>query len=89
MKIIDTRNYENALNSDLESISCWAAYGNCNLILILRDIFDYKLNTNMYPPVTFNSNTISKFPHHKHLGVVLDFKLDIYIAQKIKKCYKM
>ena len=42
----------------------------------------------MYPPITFNSNTITKCPHQNHLGAVPISKLNfnIYIKQKIKKC---
>ena len=45
----------------------------------------------MYPPVKFNNNTITKCPHQKHLGVVLDSKLgfNIHIEQKIKKYNKV
>ena len=44
-----------------------------------------------YPPVTFNNNIISTYPHQKHLGVVLDSKLDfnIYIEQKTRNCNKI
>ena len=54
-------------------------------------IFFRKSNTYMYPPVKFNNNTITKYPHQKHLGVVLDFKLDfnIHTEQKIKKSNKI
>ena len=45
----------------------------------------------MYLPVTFNNNTITKCPHQKHLGNVLDSKLNfnIYIEQKLKKGIKI
>ena len=45
----------------------------------------------MYPPVTFNNNAITKCPHQKHMGDILDSKLDfnIHIEQKIKKCNKI
>ena len=45
----------------------------------------------MYPAVTFSNNTITKCPHHKHLGVVLDYKFDfnIHIEQKIKRRNKI
>ena len=35
-KIIDTKNSQNTLNSDLKSIKSWACNGKCNLILIRR-----------------------------------------------------
>ena len=45
----------------------------------------------MYPLVKFNSNTVTKCPHQKHLGVVPDSKFDfnIHNEQKIKKCNKI
>ena len=54
-------------------------------------IFSWKSNKTTYPPVTFNNNTIATCPHHKHLGVVLDSKLDfnIHIEQKLRKCNKI
>ena len=43
-----------------------------------------------YPPLTFNNNDVEKRPHQKHLGIILDSKLDfnIHVDSKIKKCYK-
>ena len=54
-------------------------------------IFSRKSNKNIYPPVTFNNNHVINCSHQKHLGVVLDSKLDfnLHIEQKIKKCYKL
>ena len=54
-------------------------------------IFTRKSNRCTYPPVTFNNNIIATCPHQKHLGVVLDSKLDfsIHIEQKIRKCNKI
>ena len=51
-------------------------------------IFSRKTKSSSHPPVTFKNNVIEKFPHHKHLGIVLDSKLDFkfYIDQKTKKC---
>ena len=74
-KIIDTRNSQNALNSDLKSIGNWLQNMKYNLILILRSklladfISSWKSNTYTYPPVTFNNNIITTCPHQKHLGV--------------------
>ena len=69
---------------------------NCNLILILRNKqmrLSFLVNRiHMYPPVTFNNNGITKCLHQKHLGVVIDSKLDFSIdieQQKIKKCNKI
>ena len=51
-----------------------------------------KTNSNnlSHPPIKFNNN-IAKFPHQKHLGIVLDSKLNFsaHVDQKIKKCNRM
>ena len=40
-----------------------------------------------YPPFTFNNNDVKKSPHPKHLGIILDSKLDfnIHVDNKTKK----
>ena len=45
----------------------------------------------MYPPIKLNYNNISKCPHQKHLGTVLDSKLNFnaHVDQKIKKCNRI
>ena len=42
-------------------------------------------------PVAFNNSAIKKYPNHKHLGIVLDSKLDFkfHVDQKIKKRNKL
>ena len=49
-----------------------------------------KQKNSSHHPVAFNDNDIKKYPHHKHLNVVLDLKLDykFHVDQKIKKCNK-
>ena len=92
-KIIDTRNSQNTLNSDLEIIKNWAYQWKMQFNPDPKKqanevIFSRKSNRCTYPPVTFNNNIIATCPHQKHLGVVLDSKLDfsIHIEQKIRKC---
>ena len=54
-------------------------------------IFSRKSNTVSYPPAKINSSSISKCSYQKHLGVVLDSKLEfcIHIEHKIKRCNKI
>ena len=54
-------------------------------------LFQEKQKTALISPVAFNNNVIKKYPHHKHLGIVLDSKLDFqfHVVQKIKKCNKL
>ena len=42
----------------------------------MKLFFLEKQKTALIPPVAFNNNDIKKHPHHKHLGIVLDSKLD-------------
>ena len=84
LKVIDTRNSQNALNSDLQSIQNWTYQSKMQFKPDPKKeankvIFSHKSNTYMYPPVTFNNNTVIKCPHQKHLGVLLDSKLDFNI----------
>ena len=37
-------------------------------------IFYRKTNNSSRPPVALSNNDIKKYPHHKHLGIVLDSK---------------
>ena len=50
-------------------------------------IFSRKTKNSSYPPVAFNNNVIKKYPHYKHLGIVLVSKLDFkfHVDQKIQK----
>ena len=52
-------------------------------------IFSQKTCSNnlSHPPISFNNNGISKCSHQKHLGIVLDSKLNFnaHVDQKIKK----
>ena len=55
-------------------------------------IFSRKTKTALiHSPVAFNNNDIKKYPHHKHLGIDLDSKLDFkfHVDQKTKKCSKL
>ena len=54
----------------------------------MKLFFLEKHDNSSHPPVPFNNNDINKYPHHKHLGIVLDSKLDFefHVDQKIKIC---
>ena len=76
-KVYDIDISAKELNSDLNGLF----NGKCNLILIpinrqMKLFFLEKQKTALIPPVAFNNNDIKKYPHHKHLGIVLDSKLD-------------
>ena len=84
------------LNSDLEKLVNRLLNGIYNLILnpINRQMklcFSRKSNKCSHPPITFISKGINKYPLHKHLGIVLDSKLDskFDVDQKNKKFNKL
>ena len=78
------------LNSDLEKISKWAFQWTMQFNPDPNKqenevIFSRKTKTSSHPPVAFSNSVIKKYPHHKHLGIVLDSKLDFkfHVDQKI------
>ena len=95
-KIIDTKNSQSTLNSDLEIIKNWPYQRKMQFNPDPKKqakevIFSRKSNRCIYPPVTFNNNIIATCPHQKHLGIVFDSKSDfsVHIEQKIRKCNKI
>ena len=68
--------------------------GKCNLTPILTNkqmkLFSLESLTQSFPPVKFSENNITKCSYQKHLGIVLDLKLNFntHIDQKTKKCNK-
>ena len=44
-----------------------------------------------HPPIKFNNDRIAKCPNQKHLGIVLDSKLNFnsHVDEKIKKSNKL
>ena len=91
-----THSSQSVLNSDLKCINEWAYQWKMHFNPDPKKqanevIFSRKSDKSIYPPVTFNNNHVTNCSHQKHLGVVLDSKLDfnLHIEQKIKKCYKL
>ena len=84
------------LNKDLELISQWAYQWK---MLFNPDptkqagefCFSHKYNNVSDQPLTFNNNQIQSAPSHKHLGLVLDCKLDFnqHINHKINRYNKV
>ena len=97
-KVQDINRSANELNCDLEKVSNWAYQWKMQFNpdpnkQANEVIFSRKSNSNSfpYPPVKFNENNITKCSYQKHLGIVLDLKLNCntHIDQKIKKCNKL
>ena len=96
-KVLDINESTNKLNTDFKKITTWAHQWKMQFNpdpnkQANEVIFSRKATNNLsYPPVRFNNNDIVKCPDQKHLGIVLDSKLnfDSHINQKIKKCNKL
>ena len=94
-KVQDINRSADELNCNLEKVSNWAYQWKmqfnfdpnkqANEIILSR-----KYNSNSFPcpPVKFNKKNITKISYQKHLGIVLDLKLNFntHIDQKTKKC---
>ena len=71
----------NELNNDLTRISTWAFQWKMNFNpdptkQAQEVIFSRKVQNTNHPCLIFNHNTISLSESHKHLGIVLDSRLD-------------
>ena len=97
-KVSDIRKSASNLNDDLEKISYWVYQWKMQFNLDPNKqanevIFSRKTSSNnlSHPPIKFNNNNISKCPHQKHLGIVLDSKLNFnaHVDPKIKKCNRI
>ena len=90
-KVLDINESTNKLNTDLKKITTWAHQWKMQFNpdpnkQANEVIFSRKATNNLsYPPVRFNNNDIVKYPDQKHLGIVLDSKLnfDSHINQNI------
>ena len=82
-KVYDIHKSASNLNYDLEEINYWAYQWKmqfnpdpnkqANEVTFSRKTSSNNLS---HPPIKFNNNDISKCPHQKHLGIVLDSKLN-------------
>ena len=95
-KVLDINEATKKLNLDLEKISEWGFQWKMRFNPDPNKhanevIFSRKSKVHFHPPFTFNNNDVRKCPHQKHLGSILDSKLDfnIHVVNKIKKCYRM
>ena len=53
-------------------------------------LFSRKINSDDHPKLTFNGNQVQRCSSQKHLGLILDNKLDFkHLNEKINKCNKI
>ena len=80
------------LNDDLRQISNlafqWKMSFNPDLNKQTQEVtFIRKIKINIHPLLVFNSNVVSQVNSHKHLGIIIDFKLTFeeYLLRVFKK----
>ena len=80
------------LNDDLRQISNlafqWKMSFNPDLNKQTQEvIFIRKIKSNIHPLLVFNNNVVSQVNSHKHLGIIIDFKLTFeeYLLRVFKK----
>ena len=95
-KVNDKSNSISQLNSDLAKISKWAFQWKMSFNpdpnkQAIKVCFSNKRDKGNYPPLRFNSTNVQVADSQKHLGLVLDSKLNFneHIESKISKCNKI
>ena len=94
-KVIDKKDSNSQLNSDLAKISKWALQWKISFNpdpnkQAIEVRFSNKRDKENYQPLQFNSSDVQIADSHKHLGLILDSKLNFneHIESKITKCNK-
>ena len=82
----------NDLNSDLSKINQWAhewkmSFNPDASKQAVEVLFSRKLLATFHPSITFNHSPVMLIPSHKHLGLILDEKLNFnnHLKEKISK----
>ena len=95
-KVIDKSNSNFQLNTDIAKISKWAFqwkmfFNPDSNKQAIEVRFSNKHDKENYHPLQFNSSEVEKADSHKHLGLILDSKLNFneHIESKIIKCNKI
>ena len=96
LKVNDRSNSNTQLNSDLAKICKWAFQWNMSFNLdpkkqAIGVCFSNRRDKGNYPPVHFNSTNVQVADSQKHLGLVLDSKLNFneHMESTITKCNKI
>ena len=95
-KVIDKNNLNPQLNSDLVKISKWAfqwkvSFNHDPNKQAIEVLFSNKHDKENYPSLQFNSTDVQIADSQKHLGLILNSKLNFneHIESKITKCNKI
>ena len=84
------------MNADLNRIKEWAFQWKMSFNpdpnkQAAEVIFSHKLKPPTHPPISFNNCQVASVLSHKHLGMILDSKLnfDLHLTEKITKANKV
>ena len=95
-KVIDKNNSNFQLNTDLAKISKWAFqwkmfFNPDSNKQVIEVRFSNKHDEENYQSLQFNSSDVEIADSHRHLGLILDSKLNFneHIESKITKCNKI
>ena len=94
-KVIDKNNSNSQLNSDLVKISKWAFQWKMSFNpdpnkQAIEVCFSNKCDKENYQPLQFNSSDVQIADSHKHLGLIIDSKLNVneHIKRKLPNTTK-
>jgi len=92
MQYIDLHKIDSSfatINEDLHRLHEWSVQWRVDFNALKSSyiIFTKSLNRPLYPPIMMGNSQINEVDHHKHLGVILDSKLDWknHIVKKASK----
>ena len=93
--VFDSSKSEDDLNNDLSTISKWAfqwkmVFNPDPNKQATEVVFSHKRNSDPQPDIFFNNNRVMNVPFHKHLGLILDSKLNFsyHLQDKFSKANK-
>ena len=83
-----------AINADLHRIKKWAFQWKMSFNpdkQAAEVIFSHKLKPPTHPAISFNNCQVASVLYHKHVGMILDSKLnfDLHLTEKITKANKV
>ena len=95
-KVLDKDRSQDELNNDLQRINQWAFQWKMRFNPDPRKqanevCFSRKRDSSFHPVIMFNNNPVQSCSSQKHLGLILDTKVDFnqHINEKISRCNKI
>ena len=86
--VVDERKTAEDLNRDLETVRLWAWQWKMHFNAEKTEevIFSAKKTKPLHPPLTLGNDEVTRKAEHKHLGMILDTKLDFHSHVKEAIC---